>query len=63
MPFEKNEILKFKQFMKSEKMPYIIYADFECSIQKIDGCEINLKYSLTTKIGKHIACGYSLSTI
>ena len=49
--------------MKSEKMPYIIYADFECSIQKIDGCEINLKYSLTTKIGKHIACGYSLSTI
>ena len=49
--------------MKSEKMPYIIYADFECSIQKIDGCEINLKYSSTTKIGKHIACGYSLSTI
>ena len=63
MPFEKNEILKFKQFMKSEKMPYIIYAEFECSIEKIDGCKINLKYSSTTKIGKHIACGYSLSTI
>ena len=49
--------------MKSEKMPYIIYADFECSIEKIDGCEINPKYSSTTKIGKHIACGYSLPTI
>ena len=26
MPTEKNEILKFNQYIKSDKMPYIIYA-------------------------------------
>ena len=44
-------------------MPYIIYADLECLILKIDGCENNPEYSSTTKIGKHIPYGYSLSTI
>ena len=63
MSSEKNKILKFKQCMKSEKMSYIIYADLECLIEKIDGCKNNPEYSSTTKIGKHIHCGYSLSTI
>ena len=27
MPFKKDEILKFNQYMKSDKMPYIIYTD------------------------------------
>ena len=26
---EKNNILEFNQYMKSDKMPYIIYADIE----------------------------------
>ena len=29
MPSEKNNILKFNQYMKSDKMSYIIYADIE----------------------------------
>ena len=29
MPPKKNGILKFNQYMKSDKMPYIIYADIE----------------------------------
>ena len=37
MPSEKNKILTFKQYMQSEKMPYITYADLECLIEKIDG--------------------------
>ena len=44
-------------------MPYIIYADLECLIEKIDGRENNPEYFPTTKIGKHFPCGYSLSTI
>ena len=28
MPSEKDSILKFKQYMKSYIMPYIIYADW-----------------------------------
>ena len=32
MPSEKDNILKFHQYMKSVKMPYIIYGDIECLI-------------------------------
>ena len=34
MPSEKNNILEFNQYMKSDKMPYIIYVDIESSIKK-----------------------------
>ena len=32
MPSEKDKILEFNQYMKSDKMPYIIYADIESLI-------------------------------
>ena len=35
-PSEKDIILEFNQYMKSDKMPYIIYADIESLIKKID---------------------------
>ena len=62
MPSEKD-ILEFNQYMKSGKMPYIIYADIESLIRKIDGCVNNPENSSATKIGQHISCGYSMSTI
>ena len=31
---EKDNILEFNQYMKSDKMPYIIYADIESLLQK-----------------------------
>ena len=58
-----NNILEFNQYMKSDKMPYIIYADLESLIRKIDGCANNPKKSSTTKLGEHIPCEYSMSTI
>ena len=63
MPSEKNEILEFNQYMKSDKMPYISYADTESLIKKIDGCANNPETSSTTKIGEYFPCGYSMSTI
>ena len=38
MPSEKDNILEFNQYMKSDKTRYIIYADIESLIRKIDGC-------------------------
>ena len=32
-------------------------------VKKIDGWANNLEKSSTAKIGKHISCGYSMSTI
>ena len=58
MPPEKYEILEFIQYLKSDKMPYTIYADIESSIKKIDGCENNPEKSSTAKTGEHIPCSY-----
>ena len=49
--------------MKSDKIPYIIYAGIESLIRKIDECANNPEKSPTMKIGEHIPCGYSMSTI
>ena len=63
MPSEKDNILKFNQYMKSDKMQYIIYADMESAIKKIDGYANNPENSSTTKISELIPCGYSMSTV
>ena len=61
MPSEKGNILQFNQYMKSDKMPHIIYANVESLIKKIDGCANNPEISSTIKIGGHIPYGYSKS--
>ena len=63
MASEKDNISGFNQYMKSDKVLYIIYADTESLIKKKDGCVNNPEKSSTTKIGEHIPCGYSMSTI
>ena len=44
------ELLDFYQYMKSDKMLYIIYGDIESLIEKTDGCANNLKNFSTTKL-------------
>ena len=63
LPFEDTEILEFNQYQKSDKAPFIIYADLECIIEKIDGCKNNPENSSTTKVSEHIPSGFSMSTI
>ena len=63
MSSENDQILEFNQYVKSDKMSYVIYADIESLIRKIDGCANNLEDSSTTKIGEHMPRGYSFSTI
>ena len=41
MPPEKNKILEFNPYMRSDKMPCIIYADIKSLIRKTDGCANN----------------------
>ena len=49
--------------MKSDKIPYIIYAGTESLIRNIDECVNNPENSSAAKIGEHIACWCSVSTI
>ena len=63
IPSEQDKVLEYNQYVKSDKMAYIIYADIESLIKKIDGCSNNSKNSAITKIREHILCGYSMATI
>ena len=63
MPSEKENILEFKEDIKSDKMQYIIHADIEFLIRKIDGCANSPQNYSATKIGEHIPCKYTMSTI
>ena len=61
MPKEES-ILKYNHGHKSMKIPFIIHADMESLLDKIDTCQRNPEKSSTTKINKHTASGYSLFT-
>ena len=63
MPSKKDNILEFNQYMKSDKMRYVIYVNIESLIKILDECVYNPKHFSTTKIGEHICYGYSMSTI
>ena len=62
MPEEDNKILKYNQGDKSMKVPFIIYADLESLLEKMNTCHNNHEKSSTTKINKHTPSGYSLFT-
>ena len=49
MPEENNKILKYNQGEKSMKVPFIIYADLECLLEKINTCHNKPDKSSTTK--------------
>ena len=62
MPSPNNNIIKYNQGEKSLELPFIIYADLECLLKKIDTCQNNPDLSSTTKINQHIPSGYSIYT-
>ena len=41
MPKKDNKILKYNHGEKSMKVPFIIYADFESLLEKMDTCHNN----------------------
>ena len=51
---EDSKILEFNQYQKSNKTPFLIYANLECLIAKIDGCKNNPLNSYITKVSGHI---------
>ena len=62
MPNEDNKILKYNHGEKPMKAPFIIYADLESLLEKMNTCYDNPEKSSTTKINKQTPSGYSLFT-
>ena len=51
--------LKFKNFIHSEKAPFVIYADFESLIKPLDNCDPDPNKSYTKKYQKHEPVSFS----
>ena len=62
MPNKDNNKIKYNQGEKSIKLPFTVYADLECLLEKINTCYNNPEESSTTKINKHNPSGYSIFT-
>ena len=50
---EKGTMLKFKNYHRGEKVPFVIYADFESCIKSIHTCDLNTENSYTKQYQKH----------
>ena len=62
MPIEGNNTIKYNHGGKSIKIPFTIYADLECLLEKMSTCQNDPNKSSTTKINKHTPSGYSIFT-
>ena len=63
MPAKGNNTIKYNHGEKSIKLPFTIYADFECLLKKISTCQNNPNKYSTTKINKHTPSGIQYSHI
>ena len=57
-----GETLEYHSGVKSMKAPYIIVADIETLLRKMDTCANDPSKSSTEKKNEHETCGYSLFT-
>ena len=56
---EKGTMLRFKNFLHSEKVPFIVYADTEALIKEMHNCDPNPENSYTKKYQKHEPVSFS----
>ena len=62
MSDEDNNILKYSSGEKTLRVPFTIYADLKCLLQKINTCSNNPDKSYTEKKATHRPSGYSFVT-
>ena len=63
MPKKSENILKFNNFHKQEAVPFVIYADFEASTEKVQDCKPNDDKSYTEAYQTHEDCGYGYKVV
>ncbi|XP_078345452.1 uncharacterized protein LOC144630974 [Oculina patagonica] len=66
MPEDGKNTLSFQNHHKQMRAPYVIYADFEALVRKIQGCERgpeSKQKSYTEKTEQHEACGFAYTVV
>ena len=56
--FIKSEYVRFKNYQRNVKSPFMIYADFECILVPEGNGKQNPDESYLNKYKKHVACSY-----
>ena len=56
---EEGTFLRFKNFLHSEKVPFVVYADTEALIKEMHNCDPNPQKSYTKKYQKHEPVSFS----
>ena len=55
---EEETFIEFENHIRSQKMPFAIYADFESLVEPISGCQPNPEKCFTNQFQKHKPCGF-----
>ena len=55
---DNDKWLTFKNYGKQLSSPFVIYADFECLLPKVQSCNPNPEKSSTIPVEKHVPCRY-----
>ena len=55
---KKGSILKFENFFRKMRVPFVVYVDFECFTEKLDTTQPNPKQSYTKQYQKHTPSGF-----
>ena len=63
MPTKDNSILKFNNYHKQQPVPFVIYADFEALLQKVEKGQPDSNGSYTEKFQRHIDCGSAYKVV
>ena len=62
MPKE-GEKLKFKNYQREMKVPFVVYAVFESITEKVSSVSKNSEGSFTEKYQKHKPCGFCFQIV
>ena len=63
MPIKsKNVIIKFQNYNRKMRMPFVMYGDFECFTEQLLTCKPSNEKSFTHKYQLHTLSGYGLYT-
>ena len=63
MPKKDDNIPKFNNFHKQQPIPFVIYADFEAIMKKMQGCRPNDDKSYTEAYQSYEDCGYGYKVV
>ena len=62
-PTKDNSILKFNNYHKQQPTPFVIYADIEALLQKVERGQPDSNESYTERFQRHVDCGSAYKVV